>query len=168
MSVYRPKSRKTAEANGSRLLSHAKVQKVLAELVGQVHRKQEVEAEYVYRKWLQHTEASPLDYFRSDSDGNLVLRDLTKLPEEIQKNLRQLDIVTTEIPVKDGPPIKKQTIKVAVVDQQRSLEMLARSLGMFQTVAVNQTTNVAVLIRQGVSRIKDSGKLDGHRVIDQE
>ncbi len=88
---------------------------------------------------------------------------MSDLPDALKRNLKQIEIFTTTIETKAGP-IKKQTVRIQVVDQQKALEMIARSLAMFQDTKITNETNIAVLIQQGVSRIKDMGRLDGHRV----
>ncbi len=146
----------TARANGSRLLADANTTKILQPMLARLFSKAGIEADYVFRRWCEMAEASPLDYFTIDDLGTPRL-DMSDLTPAQRTNLKEVTITPTQ---------HGDKITVKVVNQQRAIEMIAKHLGLLvDRLADEDVERIGDVIERGISRIKKSRDLDGWKDI---
>ena len=155
-------SPKTASVEASRYLAKPSVQDILQPMLRESFAKAKLDADFVLRRWLSQSKASPLDYFKITKDGKLGGVDLSNLTEDQRLNLKAIKIT----PTKFG-----ETISVTVCDQAHALDMIARYLGLLTEKQPKENAErIGDLLEQGVNRIRETKDLDGWKdmIIDGE
>ena len=155
-------SNATARNNGSRMLAEAGTVKILQPMLARLFSKAGIEADYVFRRWAEMAEASPLDYFHITPDGDLGELDLTDLTQAQRSNLQSIKV--TEYMSKGV--VTSRTTQVKVLNQQRAIEMIAKHLGLLvDRLAEKDIERIGDIIEKGISRVKASRDLDGWKDI---
>ena len=80
----------------------------------------DIEATYVFRRWVEMSQATPLDYFTINDDGQPVL-DMSDLTPAQRANLKEIKITDTKF---------GQNITVKVWDAQKAVDMIGKHLGL--------------------------------------
>ena len=158
----------TAEVNGHRMVRIARVQVILTPMLQKLFQKAGIEADYVFKRWLEMSQASPLDYFTVSKDGGLGELDLGAITPAQRGNLRKIKVTTTKS--NDGE-LLHTTTTIKVVDQQWAVKIIAKHLGLLvDRMAEEIVQQIGALIEQGVNRIKKIRDLDGWKdiVLDAE
>ncbi len=158
----------TAEVNGHRMVRIARVQVILTPMLQKLFQKAGIEADYVFKRWLEMSQASPLDYFTVSKDGGLGELDLGAITPARRGNLREIKVTTTKS--NDGK-LLHTTTTIKVVDQQWAVKIIAKHLGLLvDRMAEEIVQQIGALIEQGVNRIKKIRDLDGWKdiVLDAE
>jgi len=144
---------RTAEVNGHRMLRNAEVQAVLLPMLEKLFIDAGIEADYVFKRWVEMSQASPLDYFKIAKDGKLGELDLSNLTEAQRLNLKAIKVTQTKF---------GETITVTVCDQARAVNMIAKHLGLLTEKTDNKDVErIGDIIEKGVARIKATKDLDG-------
>ena len=151
-------STKTASVEACRLLAKPSIQEVLQPMLRDLLVKAEIDAEWVFRRWIEQANASPLDYFHITDDGKLGALNLNGLTEAQRRNLKAIKVTKHH---------GVETITVTVCDQQHAVGMMARHLGLFlQKLAPLKAGRIGDLIEEGVKRIRKAKNLDAWKEID--
>ncbi len=127
-----------------------------------------IEADYVFKRWLEMSQASPLDYFTVSKDGGLGELDLSAITPARRGNLREIKVTTTKS--NDGE-LLHTTTAIRLVDQQRPVEMIAKHLSLLvDRMAEENVQRIVDRIEQSVNRIKKTRDLDDWKniVLDAE
>ena len=151
----------TAKVNGSRLLTEANTVKILAPMLQRLFHKAGIDVDYVFRRWVEMSQATPLDYFTINDDGQPVM-DMSALTPAQRANLKEIKITDTKF---------GQNITVKVWDAQKAVDMIGKHLGLLvEKLPEGDVERIGDLIEAGVRRIKQSRDLEGWRdiVIDGE
>lgn len=147
----------TAKVEGHRLLTEPNVVKILTPMLAKLFIDAGIEADYIFKRWLSQSQASPLDYFKITKDGKLGDLDLSNLTEDQRLNLKAIKVT----PTKFG-----ETISVTVCDQAHAVDMIAKHLGLLaEKLPAEDGERIGDLIEAGVRRIKASKDLEGWRSI---
>ena len=157
----------TARNNGSRMLAEAGTVKILQPMLARLFSKAGIDANYVFRRWAEMSEASPLDYFEVTDSGDLGSLRLNDLTPAQRCNLQSIKV--TEY-MSEGV-VTSRTTQVKVLNQQRAIEMIAKHLGLLVgRLAQEDVERIGDVIERGISRIKKSRDLDGWKdiVLDAE
>lgn len=154
-------NRRTMAAGGKRLLNHPKVLSRLAEVIKARRRRMTVEEDMVIRGWAELETANVMDYFDMETteDGlqsYMVPKNIAEMPEGKQKNIKKLKVKTRRIDRDEGPPIIEQDVEIEMYDRQRTLEMIAKHLGMLVDRAqVDVTvTDYAAILRERTAYVE--------------
>lgn len=139
-----------AEANASRLLSNAEIQRFVNKALTEVKQALKIEAEDVLREILKLAKSDVRKLYRED--GTL------KLPHEWDDDtaaaVAGVDVVETTIGDKESPMLLT-TKKVKMWDKKGSLELLGRHLKLFTDVLeVKDVTPMADRMKQARERAK--------------
>ncbi len=155
-------SNATARNNGSRMLAEAGTVKILQPMLARLFSKAGIDADYVFRRWAEMAEASPLDYFEVTDSGDLGSLRLNDLTPAQRCNLQSIKV--TEY-MSEGVVTSRAT-QVKVLNQQRAIEMIAKHLGLLvDRMAQEDVERIGDVIERGISRIKKSRDLDGWKDI---
>ena len=96
-------------------------------------------------------------------DGGLGELDLSAITPAQRGNLREIKVTTTKS--NDGE-LLHTTTTIKVVDQQRTVEMIAKHLGLLvDRMAEENVQRIGDLIEQSVNRIEKTRDLDGWKDI---
>jgi len=159
--VYPKASRATCYTEAWRVLRHPQISQFLDSIHKKVSRRADsakIAAEAIMRDWYNHAQANVVDYFESDDNGQLMITDVTKLPVEVQRRLRSVDLTVKEIVTDSGDTIRTTVIKLKTVDPQKALDSLAKSIGLLNdTSDVNVIVNTADAMERAVQRRKTMG-----------
>lgn len=158
---------KTAAANGHRLLREAETVDMLTPMLQELFIDAGIEANYVFKRWVEMSQASPLDYFRINDEGEMYLRSSESLTQAQRVNLRKIKVTKNETQSKDGETLHITTrTEVEVVDQQRAVSEIAKHLGLLMDkLADEDVERIGDLLEKGVARITSSRDLDGWKSI---
>ncbi len=146
----------------------ARVQVILTPMLQKLFQKAGIEADYVFKRWLEMSQASPLDYFTVSKDGGLGELDLGAITPAQRGNLRKIKVTTTK---SNDDELLHTTTTIKVVDQQWAVKIIAKHLGLLvDRMAEEIVQQIGALIEQGVNRIKKIRDLDGWKdiVLDAE
>jgi len=152
----------TAATEGHKYLRKPKVQQYLAPLLEALMAKNEVDAEWVLRRWKEQADGSPLDYFQITDDGDLGQLDLNGITDEQRRNLKEIRVTeNTTRNSKDDTEYTTRTVHVKVYDAQKAVEMFAKYLKMLtRDLEEEDVSRIGDLIEAGVKRIRASKDLD--------
>ena len=146
---------RTAEVEGSKLLRKPELIRILTPLLEKLFTEAGIETTYVFRRWLEMSQATAADYFTFE-DGVPKL-DMSNMTEAQRKNIR-------EIKVSENRYGTNYTIKV--VDQQAAVDAIAKHLGLLiEKLAEEDIERVGDLIEKGVNRIRKAKDLEAWREI---
>ena len=146
----------TAKVEGHRLLTDPNVIKILQPMLDRLFTETGIEATYVFRRWVEMSQATPLDYFTINNDGHPVL-DMSDLTPAQRANLKEIKITDTKF---------GRNITIKVYDAQRAVESIAKHLGLLlEKMADEDLERIGDIIERGVKRIKATKDLDGWRDI---
>ena len=147
---------KTAATEGSRLLREPETIEILQPMLEQLFTNAGIDATYVFRRWVEMSQATPLDYFTINDDGQPVL-DMSDLTTAQRANLKEIKITDTKF---------GRNITIKVYDAQRAVESIAKHLGLLlEKMADEDLERIGDIIERGVKRIKATKDLDGWRDI---
>jgi len=152
----------TAKVEGHRLLTDPNVIKILTPMLEKLFIDAGIEADYVFKRWVEMSQASPLDYFEITKDGKLGDLDLSNLTEAQRLNLKAIKVT----PTKFG-----DRVTIEVYDAQKAVDMIAKHLGLLaEKLPKEDDRRIGDLIEQGVARIRATKDLDGWKdiIIDSE
>lgn len=121
-------SKKTADVQGSRLLSKAKVKAKIEAGQKKLSEKIEITQERVLREYAKIAFLDPSTFF--DKGGALL--PIHDIPKESIAALSGIDIVKRSIQEGDDLPELEETKKIKVWDKVKALDSLARHLGLFE------------------------------------
>lgn len=118
-------SENTAESQGSRLLSKAKVQDYLKSLMDERSNKVKLDAEYVLRRLKEIDELDVIDILNDDLDG---FKALSEWPKSWRTSVSGIDIQTI---ISGGDePIEKLVRKIKWPDKVKNLEMIGKHVNV--------------------------------------
>ena len=149
---------KTAAANGHRLLREAETLDILTPLLEGLFVDAGIEAEYVFRRWLEIASGSAADYY-TFKDGVPTL-DMSNMTPSQRANLKSISINHTQ---------HGTNYKIEVYDAQRAIDTIGKHLGLLvDKLAEEDVERIGDLIEKGVNRIRASKDLDGWRSLMNE
>ncbi len=151
----------TAKVEGHRLLTDPNVIKILQPMVQRLFHKAGIQADYVFSRWVEMSQATPLDYFTINDDGQPVL-DMSALTPAQRANLKEIKITDTKY---------GQNITIKVCDAQKAIDSIGRHLGLLvDRLPEKDVERIGDLIEKGVNRIRKSKDLEAWRdvVLDVE
>jgi hypothetical protein len=150
-------SAKTASVEACRVLANPSVQEALQPMIREALAKAKVDREWIIRRLVEQSNASPLDYFKVNEDGSLGELELSDLTPAQRRNLKTIRITRT----KWG-----ESITVAVCDQQRALSVLAKVIGLVPgRIREEAREKVGDLIERGVNAIRKHKDLDAWKEV---
>lgn len=153
-------SKRTSSVEATRYLAKPSVQEVLQPMIRKLAAKADIDAETVFRRWIEQSNGSPLDYFEITEDGMLGELSLDDLSEAQRRNLKAIKVTRNS---------SGETITVTVCDQQRALHMIARHLGLLSDKQPSiESDKIGDLIEKGVKRIRKAKDLGAWKDIDLE
>lgn len=161
----------TAEANGHRMLREAEVINILTPKLQKLFIDAGIEADYVFKRWVEMSQASPLDYFEVEPNGQLGQLNLNGITDAQRINLKEIKVERSMIEKTDDDgnvemALINEKINIKVVDQQKAISEIAKHLGLLiDRLADEDVDKIGDLIEQGVARIKRSKDLDGWKSI---
>ena len=156
--VHPKASTKTASVEACRYLAKPSVQEVLQPMLRELLRKAAIDSEWVFNRWIEQANASPLDYFHITDDGKLGALNLNGLTEAQRRNLKAIKVTKHH---------GVETTTVTVCDQQHAVGMIARHLGLFlKNLAAPTAGRIGDLIEEGVKRIRKAKNLDAWKEIE--
>lgn len=104
--------------------------------------------------------ANIFDYFDIDKQGNWQVRNLAKLPEALQRNIKKVSISSTVRKSKDGEEILDQRVNLDLVDSQKAYALLGTALGMFvNRHELEGSDTIAEVLERALNRVR-VGKQD--------
>lgn len=116
-------SKKTAEVQGSKLLSNPKLATALRKAQAKLAQRAEITADRIIKELATIAFSDIGEAF--DDEGCLITP--KEMPESIRRALAGVDVVT--FAPKDAPV--EYTHKLKIADKQRALELLGKHLGLF-------------------------------------
>jgi len=158
---------KTAAANGHKLLRETETIDILTPMVAKLFIDAGIEADYVFKRWVEMSQASPFDYFWIDDEGNMHLRATETLTQAQKLNCRKIKI-TENITrnKKDDTEYRTVRTELETVDQQKAVDTIGKHLGLLvEKLDEESIDRIGDLIEQGVARIRASKDLDGWKSI---
>ena len=142
---------KTAATEGSRLLREPETIEILQPMLEQLFTNTGIDATYVFRRWVEMSQATPLDYFTINDDGQPVL-DMSDLTPAQRANLKEIKITDTKF---------GQNITIKVYDAQKAVESIAKHLGLLvDRLPEKDVERIGDLIEAGVKRIRATKDLN--------
>lgn len=114
-------SEKTAESQGSRLLSNAKVSEYISQLKQERSKATKTDAEYVLMRLREIDDLDVLDIITDDLCG---FRPLNEWPKQWRKSISGIDIST--IASGGDEPIERVIKKIKWPDKVKNLELIGR------------------------------------------
>ena len=155
--AYKAVSRKvtdgTAATEGYRLLREPETIEILQPMLKRLFADAGIEADYVFRRWLEMSQASPLDYFEITKDGKLGSLKLDDLTPAQRLNLKEITVTPTP---------HGNRIAIKVYDAQKAVNMIARHLGLLvDRLPEKDVERIGDLLERGIKRIKQTKDLDG-------
>ncbi len=154
--VIKPDStQQTAEVNGHKLLSNAKVIDELTPLLEELFVDAGIETEYVFRRWLEIASGSAADYFTFE-DGVPQL-DMSDMTPAQYANLKKITIKPGRNGIAYG---------IEVHDAHRAIDNIAKHLGLLvEKLDAEDTERIGDMLERAVKRIRDTKDLDGWKSI---
>ena len=147
---------RTAEVEGSKLLRKPELIAILTPLLEKLFTEAGIDAHWVFQRWVQMSQATPLDYFTINDDGQPVL-DMSDLTPAQRANLKEIKITDTKF---------GQNITVKVWDAQKATDQIGKHLGLLvEKLADEDIERIGDLIERGVKRIKATKDLDGWKSV---
>jgi len=147
---------RTAEVEGSKLLRKPELIAILTPLLEKLFTEAGIDARWVFQRWVQMSQATPLDYFTINDDGQPVL-DMSDLTPAQRANLKEIKITDTKF---------GQNITVKVWDAQKATDQIGKHLGLLvEKLADEDIERIGDLIERGVKRIKATKDLDGWKSV---
>lgn len=130
-------SEKTANRQGSRLLSNADISAAIQKRASRITEKLEITQEKVASELARLGFSNMADYMTVDEQGHPHL-DLSKLTREQAAAIAEVNVETyTEGSGEDSVPVKKAKVKIA--DKRGALVALAKLLGLESPTRVEHT-----------------------------
>ncbi len=146
----------TAKVEGHRLLTDPNVVKVLTPMLEKLFTEAGIDAQWVFKRWVEMSKATPLDYFTINDDGQPVL-DMSDLTAAQRANLKEIKITDTKF---------GQNITVKVWDAQKAIDQIGRHLGLLvEKMPTEDVERIGDMLERAVKRIRDTKDLDGWRSI---
>ena len=155
-------STKTASVEASRYLANPSVQEILQPMLRELFAKAKLDADFVLKRWLSQSRASPLDYFKITKDGKLGGLDLSNITEDQRLNLKAIKVTKNKF---------GESTTVTVCDQAHAVDMLAKYLGLLvEKLPEAGVERIGDMLERAVKRIKATKDLDGWKdiVLDAE
>jgi len=141
---------KTAATNGHRVLREAETIDHLRPMLEKLFIDAGIEAQYVFKRWLEIAEGSASDYFNFDS-GRPVL-DMSDLTPAQKRNLKSISINHTQ---------HGTNYKIETYDAQRAIDTIGKHLGLLvEKMAEEDVERIGDIIERGVARIRSNKDLD--------
>jgi hypothetical protein len=169
LAIYPNGTRQSAAVSANRLYHDEDTQRYLTALVKQLHDDQKLDVDFIYEKWYSHATASPVDYLDFAEDGSVSLKDVSQLPRELQENLRSLNVTINRTHDEHGKENVSTHVQISVVDQQKAVEMMAKSAGLLRDkVDLNVNFKSSEFIEEAVARMKNIGNLHLGKVYDED
>ena len=148
-------TQKTASANGSRMLSDARTINILTPMLQKLFIDAGIEADYVFKRWLEMAEGSAADYFTFKHGAPIL--DMSDMTEAQRKNLKKITVTPGQYGTK---------YSIEIHDAQNAVNMIAKHLGLLiDRLADEDVDKIGDLIEQGVARIKKNMDLDAWKSI---
>lgn len=148
-------TQKTAEVNGHKLLSNAKVIAELTPLLEDLFIDAGIETEYVFRRWLEIASGSAADYFTFK--GGLPVLDMSNMTPAQHANLKKITIK----PGRNGT-----AYGIEVHDAHRAVDTIGKHLGLLvEKLDAEDTERIGDMLERAVKRIKATKDLDGWKSI---
>ena len=163
---------KTAATRGMQVLREAETIQYLTPMLQKLFIEAGIEADYVFKRWVEMSQATPYDYFKVAEDGHMILRSSDSLTHAQKLNCKKLKVTRNEATSKDGETLYVTTrTELEVVDSQRAISEIAKHLGLLvDKMAEEDVERIGDLIERGVKRIKATKDLDGWKdvILDAE
>jgi hypothetical protein len=162
---------KTAAANGHKMLRETETINLLTPMLQELFIDAGIEANYVFKRWVEMSQASPLDYFEIDPDGRLGQMNLNGITEAQRLNLTSIKVDRSMVEKTDDDgnvthTLVHEKIDLKVADQQKAVDTIAKHLGLLiDKMAEEDVERLGDLIEKGVGRIRASKDLEGWRSI---
>ena len=152
MAVAPNASRKSAASAGYMLIRESETLDILTPLLEGLFIDAGIEAEYVFRRWLEIASGSAMDYFTIDESGHPVL-DMSAMTPAMHRNLKSLTISQTQ---------HGTNYKIETYDAQKAIDTIGKHLGLLvDKLADEDVERIGDMIERGVKRIKSTKDLDG-------
>ena len=146
---------KTAATEGGRLLREPDVIKILTPMLAKLFVDAGIEADYVFRRWLEIAEGSAADYFTFDA--GVPRLDMSDMSPAQLRNLKSIGITHGKFGT---------NYKIEVYCADHAVDMIAKHLGLLvEKLAEEDVERIGDLIEQGVARIRATKDLDGWKSI---
>ena len=161
----------SAAVLGHKLLRDVKVVDILTPKLQKLFIDAGIEAEYVFKRWVEMSQGSPLDYFDVEPNGQLGQLNLNGITDAQRINLKEIKVERTMVEKTDADgevthAIIGEKINIKVADQQKAISEIAKHLGLLMDrLADEDVDKIGDLIEQGVARIRASKDLDGWKSI---
>ena len=161
----------TANTEGRKHLRKPSVIAILTPLIQKLFTEAGITSEWVMRRWVEMSIASPLDYFEVEPNGQLGQLNLNGITDAQRINLKEIKVERTMIEKTDPEgevthAIVSEKINLKVADQQKAVDTIAKHLGLLMDrLADEDVDKIGDLIEQGVARIRASKDLDGWKSI---
>ena len=150
--------RTTAGAEGHKLLKEPEVIAILTPMLEGLFVDAGIEAEYVFRRWLEIASGSAADYYTFE--GGVPRLDMSNMTPSQRANLKSISINHTQ---------HGTNYKIEVYDAQRAIDTIGKHLGLLvDKLAEEDVERIGDLIEKGVNRIRASKDLDGWRSLMNE
>lgn len=161
---------RTAGQQGFVLLKEPETIAILTPMLAKLFRDAGIEADYVFRRWLEMSQATPYDYFTVDDEGVTKLRPESELTPAQRLNVRKLKVTVNETQNKKGDRLYITTrTELETVDQQRAVSEIAKHLGLLvDKLADEDVERIGDMIEKGVARIKANKDLDAWKELIEE
>jgi len=130
-----------------------------------------IEADYVFKRWVEISQASPLDYFDVEPNGQLGQLNLNGITDAQRINLKEIKVERTMIEKTDADgevthAIVSEKINLKVADQQKAVDTIAKHLGLLvDRLADEDIDKIGDLLEAGVARIRKMGDPDAWKSI---
>ena len=147
--------RTTAATEGYKLLREPETVEILTPLLQELFVDAGIEAEYVFKRWLEIAEGSAADYF-TFGGGNPVL-DMSNMTPAQERNLKSISVSHTQ---------HGTNYKIETYDAQKAIDTIGKHLGLLvDKLAEEDIERIGDLLEKGVARIRSSRDLDGWKTI---
>ena len=147
---------KTAATEGFRLLREPETIEILQPMLEQLFTEAGIDAQWVFKRLVEMSQATPLDYFTINNAGQPVL-DMSDLTPAQRANLKEIKITDTKF---------GQNITVKVCDAQKAIDSIGRHLGLFiDRLPEKDVERIGDMLERAVKRIKATKDLDAWKDI---
>lgn len=145
----------SAKTLGNRLLTEVDTIEILTPMLKALFVDAGIEADYIFKRWLEIAEGSAADYFTFD--GGYPRLDMSDMTPAQRANLKKITITPGQFGTK---------YSIETYDAQRAVSEIAKHLGLLvEKLDDKDIDRIGDLIEMGVARIKKYKDLDAWKSI---
>lgn len=151
----RPRSQEQNSQLAARLLKHPSFQDKFVAHIAKLDAECEIDQRFVLSGLYHQALANIFDYFKTDTDGRLSLKDISSLPIEMQRNVKKVRLENTVQKKRsnDVYEVIEQRVTFEIVDSQRAYALLGKAIGMFiERHKVDVNVNLADALQEALER----------------